>query len=101
MDRQIRVAANRRGEVAVVFTSQGVMTFFLRTVNRLLQAAQEGVMNRVDIGLIGGFLEHALQGKSVRVVVDLVTKTAGKVGEGLELRRFGSGMNAPQEGHAQ
>ena len=51
MDLQVGIAADRRGEVAVVLAGQGVVPFGLGCVGRLFQAAQQPVVDRVFLGL--------------------------------------------------
>ena len=61
VDLEVGVAADRRGEVAVVLAGQGVVPLGLGGVDRLLQAAQQAVVDGVRLGLVGGLGEDALE----------------------------------------
>ena len=97
---QIRIAANRRGEMAVILAGQGVVIVLDRAVHGLLEAAQQSVMDRVRFRLVRGQLQDVLQGEAIRFLLHLVAENAGELGEGLELGRLRGGMDAAQKGDA-
>ena len=97
VDLEVGIAADRRGEVAVVLARQGVMAFGLGGVVRLLEAPQEAVMDGVRLGLVGGLGEHALKLEPALGLVDLEPEAPGELGELQELARLGVGVAAAQE----
>src|SRR5206468_3805551 len=101
MYREVGIAANGRREMAIRVAGQSVVAFLLRTVGRLLEAAQQGVVDRVRIRTVHGLLQHALQGKAIDMAFHLVTETAGEIGEGLELDRFRGRVDAAEKGYPQ
>ena len=67
--------------MAIVLAGQGVVVLLDRTVGRLLQAAQQSVMDRVGLRLVGRFLQDALQAEAIRFLLHLVAENAGELGE--------------------
>ena len=81
MDLEVGVAADRRGEVAVIVAGQGVMPLGLGRVGRLLQAPQQAVVDGVALGLVGRLGEDALELEPALRVLDLEAEAAGELGE--------------------
>src|SRR6202042_369120 len=101
MDGEVGITADWRGEVAIVFTGQRKMPFFLGTVSCLLQASKHGVMNSINLGAAGGLLQDTLQGKAVGFALDFVAENPGELGKGLEFVRLRRRVNAAQKRHAE
>ncbi len=100
VDREVRVAADRRGEVAVAIARQCVVTFFLGAVGRSLHRAERGIVDGVLARVALHRVEQFLQLEAVFEVVDFVAKLADEFGEDLHLSRIGAAVNASQENQA-
>src|SRR5262245_3447788 len=61
VDGQVRVPADRRSEMTVVVAGQGEVLVLLCGVNRLPQAAEHGVVDRVALRPAGAVAEDALE----------------------------------------
>ena len=97
VDLQVGIAADRRGEVAIVVAGQGVMPLVLGRVDRLLQAAQQAVVDGVLLGLAGRLLEDALELEPALRQVEREAQAAGELGELVELVRLGVGVHPAEE----
>ena len=93
VDLEVGIAADRRGEVAVILAGQGVMPLGLGGVVRLLEAAQEGVMDGVGLGPLGRLGQDALELEAALGRVDRDPKAAGELAELAELARLGVGVD--------
>ncbi len=97
MDRQVGIAADRRGEVAIAFAGQGIMPLFRRTVDRALQAPQHRVVDGVLVRLARDQAQQLLQLEPAFQAVGRQAQAADEFGQGLQLARVGGLMHAPQE----
>ncbi len=97
MHLQIGIAADRRGEVAIVRARQRVMSLGFGRVIGLLQAAEQPVVDRVLFRLARRFFEDALEFEPALRLVDRQAQAAGELGELVELEGLGVGVGAPEE----
>ena len=97
VDLEVGIAADRRGEVAIILARQRVMAFGLRRVDRLLEAPEQAEVDGVCLGLVGRLGEDALELEPALGVLDLDAEAAGEVGEVLELARLGVGVDPAEE----
>ncbi len=74
------------------------MAFFHGAVDRLLEAAQQGIVDGVSLGLAGRLTQNSLQRESIQFAGHFVAEAVSEVGKGLEFVRFGSRMHPAQEG---
>ena len=101
MDREVRIAANRRREVAVAVAGQGVVAFFLGAVDGPLHRAERGVVDGMFARVALHGVEQLLQLEAVFQVLDFVAQLADELGEQLlHLPRVGAAMHAAQENPA-
>src|SRR5713101_408073 len=75
------------------------MALLLWTVDRLLEAAQKGIVDGVSLGLAGRLTQNSLQRESIQLARHLVPEAVSKIGKGLEFVRFGSRMHTAKEAH--
>src|SRR6266496_54692 len=85
--------------MTVGVAGQGIMAFFFRTVDGLLEAAEERIMNGIDFRSARRFFQNPLQGESIQFTLHFVAQAASEVGEGFELIRLRPGVYAPEERH--
>ena len=71
VDLEVGVAADRRGEVAVVVAGQGVVPLALGGVDGLLEAAEQAVVDGVRLGGLGRLGQDALELEAALRLVDL------------------------------
>jgi hypothetical protein len=101
VDLQVRVSADRAGEVAVVGAGQGVVLVLDRRVGGLLEAPQEGVVDGGALGLVGGLVQDALQLEAVLEPPQRVSEDVGETGERGQLLLVGGRVDAAQERHPE
>ena len=97
MDRQVGIAADRRGEMAIALAGQGVMPIFLRTVDGPLQRSQHRIVHRVLGRLAGDGVQQPLQLEPAFQAVGLQAQAGDEFGQGLQLARVGGLMDAAQK----
>src|SRR5438552_10959495 len=97
MHVEIGVTPDRRGEVAVVVAGEGVVLVLDRRVGRLLEAPQQGVMDRGPLRLVGRFVEHPLQLEPVLRPADRVAEQPGEGGERGQLLLVRGRVDAAEE----
>ena len=97
MDLEVGIAADRRGEVAIILAGEGVMPFGLGGVDRLLEAPEQAEVDGVGFGLVGGLRQDALEFEPAAGVLDFDPQAVGEVGEVLELAGLGVGVGSAEE----
>ena len=95
MNDQVWIAANWRRKVAVVFAVERVVSYLLGSIGRLLHAAQDGVMNRVPLGHVLGFLDHTFDFKAALERVSFDAKLIDKLREFLNFGFRRLRVNSP------
>ena len=78
VDLQVGIAANRRGEVAIVVAGERIVSLGLGRVVRLLEAAEQSVVDRVFLGRADGLLEDSLELEPALRLVELEAEAAGR-----------------------
>src|SRR5438477_9917973 len=101
MNRQVRVAADRRCEVAVVRTREREVLLLERAIDRLLETPQEGVVDGVSLRFVRRLAEDSLKRKAIGLAADVVAEDAGEVGERLELGGVRRRVDAAEERHVK
>ena len=96
MHGQVRVAANRRGEVAVVLAVESVVPFIGRAIDRLLHAAEHGVVHCMFAGRAGNCGDDPLDLEAALQAVALDPQLFDKARERLQLPQIGLLVNAAE-----
>ena len=95
--RQIGIAANRRGEVAIAIAGQRIVAFFLRAVDGPLQRPQHGEVDGVLLRPAHGRGQQLLQGEAAFETLRLVAQFGHELGQHAQLFRAGRLVNAAEE----
>ena len=97
VDRQVGIAADGRGEMAVALAGQGVVAFFLGAVDRPLQRAEHGEVDGMLLGPSHGGGQQLLQLEAALQAVGLVAQFGHELLEQLDFRRAGRLVDAAEE----
>ena len=100
VDRQVRVAADRAGEVAVVLAGEGEVADELGRILGPADALEDGQVDGELLRLAADLFEQRLQALAVEVVGDLVAGGHGELLEPLLGLAVGAGVDAPHVRHA-